>query len=423
MKKKLLASVLAVMASALVVACQNGAVSDNALSVSDMSVSEAAISDNSVSANEALDAVSENSVSDNEAVSDNSIIEEEIIEEEIVEEPVEEYEILYTIEDIANMDTANMTAEEYVELYTSCDRETVTFIKLDNRVVEDVEALKELLRKFPNLEQVDMCDCGFNNEEMDAINQDLPDIKVVWRIRINRWSFRTDAVAFSTYQPKVITYMMNNEDAKAFKYCTDLRALDLGHNAITDYSFLQYLPELRILIVADNIDRQYGGYVKNLQYVRYCTHLQYFEFFISQVSDMSFLHDLPELKDLNLCYTKVNDLSVFKDLPNLERLWLNCCGITYDDYQQLKEWHPNATIMYGHAGSTDQGWREHSRYWAMRQSFANNYLHEAFCDPVEEEDPLYIEEETDEPSANETAGENNEDVAEESAPEIEEIED
>lgn len=416
MKKGFVVSLMAIFVTSILLACQNGdTVSGNGVSVSDMSVSESSVSVDVVSEN----SVSEDSISDN-SISDNSISENEIEEEVVEEVPV--YDILYTIEEVEEMDTSNLTAEELVDLYASCDRETVTFISLDNRVVGDVEDLKEKLRLFPNLTQVDMCDCGFTNEEMDDINQDLPDIKVVWRIRINRWSFRTDAVAFSTYQPKVITYMMTNKDAQAFKYCTDLRALDLGHNAITDYSFLQYLPELRILIVADNIDRTYGGYVKNLSYAKYCTHLQYFEFFISQVSDMSFLSELQELKDLNLCYTKVSDISVFKDLPNLERLWLNCCGITYDDYLQLKEWHPDATVMYGHAGSTDQGWREHYRYYAMRASFANNYLHEAFCDPVEEEDPELLEDE-DEPTANETAGENNEDVAEESPVDSETLED
>ena len=327
----------------------------------------------------------------------------------------EVYDILYTIDEIAEMDTAGLTAEELVDLYLACDRTTVDFIKLDNRVIGDVDELVEKLDKFPALAQVDMCDItgvngGFSNEEMDAINQSLPDTKVVWRIRINRWSFRTDAVAFSTYQPKVITYMMTNKDAQAFKYCTDLRALDLGHNAITDYSFLKYLPELRILIVADNVDRTYGGYVKNLSYAKYCTHLQYFEFFISQVSDLSFLSELKELKDLNLCYTRVSDISAFKDLPRLERLWLNCCGISYDDYLQLQEWHPDAKINYLYAGSTDQGWREHARYYAMRQSFANNYLHELFSD----EDPVDIDEDP-------VMEDNNEDSAEDVTVDSEEL--
>lgn len=416
MKKKVVVSALAVVASAVTIACSNGQQAPVNTSVSETDISSEVISDNSIGA----DSVSEDlifgeSLSEN-AVSDNLITEE--IVEEVVEEPeVEEevYDILYTIDEIAEMDTAGLTAEELVDLYLACDRTTVDFIKLDNRVIGDVDELVEKLDKFPALAQVDMCDItgvngAFSNEEMDAINQSLPDTKVVWRIRINRWSFRTDAVAFSTYQPKVITYMMTNKDAQAFKYCTDLRALDLGHNAITDYSFLKYLPELRILIVADNVDRTYGGYVKNLSYAKYCTHLQYFEFFISQVSDLSFLSELKELKDLNLCYTRVSDISAFKDLPRLERLWLNCCGISYDDYLQLQEWHPDAKINYLYAGSTDQGWREHARYYAMRQSFANNYLHELFSD----EDPVDIDEDP-------VMEDNNEDSAEDVTVDSEEL--
>ena len=97
-------------------------------------------------------------------------------------------------------------------------------------------------------------------------------------------------------------------------------------------------------------------------------------------------------------------------MPRLERLWLNCCGISYDDYLQLQEWHPDAKINYLYAGSTDQGWREHARYYAMRQSFANNYLHELFSD----EDPVDIDEDP-------VMEDNNEDSAEDVTVDSEEL--
>ncbi|MBQ4224266.1 MAG: leucine-rich repeat domain-containing protein, partial [Prevotella sp.] len=36
------------------------------------------------------------------------------------------------------------------------------------------------------------------------------------------------------------------------RYCTKLKGLDLGHNAITDISFIENMPHLRVLILADN---------------------------------------------------------------------------------------------------------------------------------------------------------------------------
>ena len=46
---------------------------------------------------------------------------------------------------------------------------------------------------------------------------------------------------------------MTSKDIQVLKYCTDLQALDLGHQRITDLSVIgNYLKDLRILILADN---------------------------------------------------------------------------------------------------------------------------------------------------------------------------
>ena len=46
---------------------------------------------------------------------------------------------------------------------------------------------------------------------------------------------------------------LTSADIEVLKYCTDLQALDLGHQAITDISVIgDYLTQLRILILVDN---------------------------------------------------------------------------------------------------------------------------------------------------------------------------
>ena len=65
------------------------------------------------------------------------------------------------------------------------------------------------------------------------------------------------------------------------KYCTDLRALDIGHQAITDLSVIgEHLTELRVLIIADNK-------VTDLTPLSNLRHLHYLEFFVNRVSDLS----------------------------------------------------------------------------------------------------------------------------------------
>ena len=152
-----------------------------------------------------------------------------------------------------------------------------------------------------------------------------------------------------------------------------LVALDLGHNRVHDWSFLQYMPNLKILIAVDN-------QVKDLSWIQYTPKLEYLEFFVGYVTDLSFLQYTPNLKDLNISYNRVSDATYLYNLPNLERLWMEHTRIPYSEFQKLKETYPNAKIVRNGEGSIDQGWRTHERYYAMRDMFKNNYVHELFMD-------------------------------------------
>lgn len=288
---------------------------------------------------------------------------------------IDECTFTYTLEEVEAMDKKGMTADEVVNLYLQSEKDAVTFINLNNRHVDDLTKLKANLLMFPNLEQVDMCDCGFTNEEMDAINKSLTNIKVVWMIHIDKWKFRTDATAFSTFQGHNITYKMTSKDAEAFKYCTDMVALDLGHNHVTDVSFLQYMPDLKILILVDNSP------LSDISWLKYCPKLEYLEFFVDRVSDLSVFEYLPELKDVNIGYNPISDITYLKNLPNLERLWLESTRISREDIEILREIYPDAKIVVAGSGSVDQGWRTHKRYWAMRYMFKNNAMDPLFMDP------------------------------------------
>ncbi len=382
MKKILFGNIAVLAATAFITLGITACTGDkNADTVSDnlLNVSESANEIASMSGNGCYYTVSGNLCSNTEPVFQLSVSQDSVeTEEEAVSINGIELGAEYSLEELDAMNFSGFTAEQVLDLYLASDYENVTFINLSYRTVEDVSKLVDKLEQFPNLEQVDMCDCNLSYEVLDSINRALPDTKVVWMIRVRRWAFRTDVVAFCTYQPKVIWTRLDNDDAQLFRYCTDLQALDVGHNSISDYSFLEYLPDLRILIIADNYDIVNGGYVKDISAVKYCTKLQYFEFFICQVTDLSSIQYLTELKDLNLCYTANVDVTMLTGLPNLERLWLNCCGISYDEYTFLQDEYPDTQINYAYAGSTDQGWRNHSRYYAMRDSFGNNYLNPAF---------------------------------------------
>ena len=244
----------------------------------------------------------------------------------------------------------------------------------------DIYTLLELLR---NLEKVDMCQCGYSNDEMAALQDAYPGIKIVWEIRLSHWTVRTDAVAFSTMKTCAQTFYLNDEEAKYLKYCTDLVALDLGHNYVTDLSFLQHMPELKILILVDNVKGWENGKIRridDLSMLQYVPKLEYLEFFCDGVKDISFLQYTPNLVDLNISYNPIRDATYLFELPKLERLFLEHTKIPYSEFERLKETYPNAQLEYYGEGSIDHGWRKHERYYAMRDMFKNNYVHPLFAD-------------------------------------------
>lgn len=244
----------------------------------------------------------------------------------------------------------------------------------------DLYMLFGLLR---NLEKIDMCQCGFSNDEMAALQDAFPGIKIVWEIQMSHWTVRTDAVAFSTMKTCSQTFYLNDEEAKYLKYCTDLVALDLGHNYVTDLSFLQYMPELKILILVDNVKGRENGKIRridDLSMLQYVPKLEYLEFFCNGVKDIGFLQYTPNLVDLNISYNPISDATCLFGLPKLERLFLEHTRIPYSEFERLQETYPDAQLEYYGEGSIDHGWRKHERYYAMRDMFKNNYVHPLFED-------------------------------------------
>ena len=248
-------------------------------------------------------------------------------------------------------------------------------------VITDIEALKTRLRLLYSLTYLDMCDCGLTNEQMEELQNEFPQIKFVWKVTLGLWTIRTDTVAFSTLKDGTITYRLTNDDCKVLKYCTDMVALDLGHNKVTDLSFLEFMPELKILILVDNwlTDTQ-SPYLYDLSMLKYCPKLMYLEFFVGDVTDISVFDYLPNLVDLNISYNPISDVSHLLNFTKLERLYIEHTSLTEQDYELLKETYPDAYIVYYGEGSVDQGWREHERYFAMIDMFHNNYVNDLFKD-------------------------------------------
>lgn len=236
-------------------------------------------------------------------------------------------------------------------------------LDLSGQALDDADLFRSTLSCFPRLNWLEMCDCpGADNVLMESLCAEFPDIRFVWRVHFGTWSLRTDALAFST---------LNSNDSKRYdsreysvlRYCTDLRALDLGHNVITDISFLESMTDLKILILADNE-------ISDISPLTNLKKLEYVELFMNNIVDFSPLSGLDRLLDLNLCHNKAVDASPLKSLTQLERLWLSYNReMPSSETEALQEALPNTLCNFTIFYSTHGNWRHHPRYAVVKYIF------------------------------------------------------
>ncbi len=259
---------------------------------------------------------------------------------------------------------------------------TFTEIDLRGYVVRDLEQFRAYLRFLPDLTYLDMCNCGLSNEEMASLRDEFPNVKFVWMLRMGQYRLRTDTVAFSTLVYDNNHTFLNTELIQVFQYCTDLKALDLGHHHLTDLTPLACLTDLRVLILADN-------HISDLTPLSNLTNVVYLELFMNRdISNLEPLAALTNLVDLNLSFTQVmEDYSPLYELKYLERLWLNWDELPEDVLEEIRANVPEGCEVCSipWAGSCDSGWRTHERHFAQRDMFRNNYIDDMFMElPVTE---------------------------------------
>lgn len=248
-------------------------------------------------------------------------------------------------------------------------------LDLTNHRELTLDAVRQAIPLFCGLKRLDLSDCGFANEDLAELRGEFPDTKIVWTLYMGKWSLKTDAVAFSVLIYNYNYTALRSPDIEVLKYCTDLQALDLGHQRLTDLSVIgDYLPELRILILADNT-------VSDLTPLSKLKHLHYLELFVNPyLTDVSPIGECKEMVDLNISHIYgLTDISALLDFPMLERLWIENTGVSAADIQLLKDTYPDTNVTNIGWGSVDQGWRWHPRYNAMIDMYHDTtYISEEF---------------------------------------------
>jgi hypothetical protein len=249
---------------------------------------------------------------------------------------------------------------------------TAAEIDVCGNAVTDKEAFELVVSKLADGTKLIMCGCNYTNEEMGALLEKYQSIDFVWDIYLGKWSLCTDANAFSVMIYASDTYdRLTSEDIKVLEYCTNLYALDLGHQDITDLTTIGKLTDLRVLILADNK-------ITDLTPLSNLKNLQYLELFVNSITDISPLAACTELVDLNFGWNRVYDMSGIYSLPKIERLWLPTNPVAGTKQDEIREAFPEATIIFADENSVSSGWRTHPRYFSMRDMFTYNEYYPDF---------------------------------------------
>lgn len=211
---------------------------------------------------------------------------------------------------------------------------------------EALPEIRSLLSLMPNLEYLKLADVGIPNEEMQALKEEFPNVKVVWRVYFGEYMHcLTDEETIRAI------FKLNNSNCHDLKYCEDVKYMDIGHNSdLTDTSFIAYMPKLEILILS-------GSPFSDTTPFANCPNLQFLELvWCGNVKEISSLKNCTKLEYLNICYTQVSDLSPLDDLP-LKRFMYYTPKLTDQQQQEFIDKHPDCWTNFSGLNPYVLGWR------------------------------------------------------------------
>ena len=233
-----------------------------------------------------------------------------------------------------------------------------------------VSDLETLIRLIPGLKEINVKNHkNLSNKQMIPLIEKYPDVEFIWKVSLsNAYRVPSDATAFTTNKSEKEGYKLHSSDMDALKYVKNLKALDIGHCAITSLDFLKGM-DLELLILADN------G-ITDISVLAEMPHLQYLELFRNNITDITPLASCTELIDLNIAITKVTDLTPLDACTKLERVWL-CTYLQSKvpdeaNKEHFRSTHPDCILKDDLTHPTSHDWREHPRYNFYRRNLLSH---------------------------------------------------
>lgn len=271
--------------------------------------------------------------------------------------------LIFALASTALGEGMEITYQDYgVKFTAAADAE---YIDLGKVKVSNFDVFERFLDQLPSLQRVDMYTTHMHKKEADRLSARYPQIEFGWTLYFGDHRARTDQTVFSTRHDSIVK-RHDSKTMDVLRYCRSLRALDLGHNDLTDVSFLAELKDLRLLILADNR-------IEDLSPLSDLQNLEYIELFNNRVTSLEPLSGLEHLLDLNIAQNRVTSLEPLMKMPWLKRLWMRTCDydkgvLTAPALEALQAALPNTQIDAVSLG-TDGGWRSHPHYDVLFNMF------------------------------------------------------
>ena len=238
--------------------------------------------------------------------------------------------------------------------------DTLQYLKQDEIGDTGLETFRSVLPYMYGLKYLSFDRCGTTDEAMAKLRDDFPDKEIVWRVFFGPFSCMTDVETIWA------SCDLRNETCDALKYCTKVKNLDIGHNAMTRLDFLYDMPDMELLIIScSDFD--------DITPVSSLKKLKIFEAYECHLYDLSPLEDLTSLEYVNIgLNNQLTDFSPLYGLYNLKVLRANSI-YNYDfDYnaeeQKIAEMYPNCDVDFSWCGDgINSTWRY------TRGLFTGNY--------------------------------------------------
>ena len=227
-----------------------------------------------------------------------------------------------------------------------------------------IAQVEQALSYFPNIREVILCGAILDNNAMAAFRDaHRQDYKTVWSVQCgNKMIVRTDTPYLMPTKHHV--YYFLDSDAANLKYCEDIVALDLGHMAISDISWVTSMPNLEYLVLAHT----------QLQYIEpisSCKKLRFLELDWSPIRDYTPLKGCTALEDLNLGNTYA-DFTPVQEMTWLKNLWM--IGCSQGPRSRVPQILTNTKVMVTGDATVANGWRDLPNYYAMRDALGMYYM-------------------------------------------------